>query len=184
MAAPLAALPADLHGALHEPVAADVALPPAAQANGYRSIAGHRFPELAARGVHPVRSLTRLTLAGATAAMLYRSTDGCDFTLSVVPGSLASMLTLAGEPRMHAHATAGSYRSIALVMGFEPTVRLRAWSAKDTVWVASSDTVDPARFKALAYLAAERTNATSAPSNIVHVARIDGPVAATPCGTG
>jgi len=182
VATSLAALPADLHGALHdEPAASDVVMPPPADVDGYRSIADHRFPDLATLDVHPARSLTRLTLAGAVAATLYRTTDGCDVTLSVVPGSLASMLTLAGGPRMHAHATAGAQRSIALVMGFEPSVRLRVWSADDAVWVASSEAIGPARLTTLAELAAERTNATSMPSTVVHVMRVNDPGTRSPC---
>ena len=182
--APLAALPADLHGALREPVAADVAPPPAAGADGFRTLAGHRFPDLAAQGLRPARSLTRLTLAGDTAATLYRSADGCDFTLGVAPGSLAAMLMFTGEPPAHARATGGARRLVALVAGFEPSVRLRAWSAHDAVWVASSDAIDPVRFAALADLAARRTNATSAPADLVHVARADAPAGGAYCGAG
>ena len=184
VAAPLAALPADLHGALREPVAADVAPPPAAGADGFRTLAGHRFPDLEAQGVRPARSLTRLTLAGSTAATLYRGADGCDFTLGVAPGSLAAMLMFTGEAPAHAEPTGGARRLVALVTGFGPAVRLRAWSARDTVWVASTDALDPVRFAALADLAARRTNATSAPADLVHVARADEPAAGTACGTG
>ena len=183
-AAPLAALPADLHGALREPVAADVASPPAAGADGFRTLAGHRFPDLEAGGVRPARSLTRLTLAGSTAATLYRGADGCDFTLGVAPGSLAAMLMFTGEPAAHAEAAGGARRLVALVTGFGPAVRLRAWSAHDTVWVASSEVLDPVRFAALADLAARRTAATSAPVDLVHVAHADVPAAGTSCGTG
>ena len=183
-AAPLAALPSDLHGALREPVDADVAPPPAARADGFRVLADHRFPDLKAQGLHPARSLTRLTLAGATAATLYRGADGCEFTLGVAPSSLAAMLMFTGEVPTHLHPTGGSRRLVALVMGFEPAVRLRVWSAADAVWVASSDTVDPARFAALADLAARRTEATSAPVDLVHVARTDGSAEGAACGAG
>ena len=177
-APPLAALPADLHGALREAVDADVAPPPAPGMDGFRTLAGHRFPDLEAQGVRPARSLTRLTLAGSTAATLYRGADGCDFTLGVAPSSLAAMLMFTGEPAAHARAAGGARRLVALVVGFDPAVRLRVWNAPDAVWVASSDTIDPARFAALADLAALRTNATSAPADLVHVARADVPPAA------
>ena len=182
--APLPALPADLHAALREAVAADVVPPPAARADGGRTLAGHRFPDLGTDGLHPMRSLTRLTLAGATAATLYRSADGCDFTLGVAPGSLAAMLMFTGVPPAHEYPAGGARRLVALVTGFGPAVRLRVWSARDAVWVASSDTAGPARLKAFAELAAERTNATSAPASLVHVARAELPAEGALCGTG
>ena len=182
---PVAALPSDLHGALREPAAADVRLPPAARADGARILAGHRFPDLEAQGVRPARALTRLTLAGETAATLYRGADGCDFTLGVAPVSLAGLLMFTGEPPAHAHETGGARRFVALVTGFEPAVRLRVWSAHETVWVASTDSIGPARFAALADLAARGTNATSEPKDLVHVARADDlpSVSAAACGT-
>ncbi len=178
---PLPALPADLHGTLRESVAADVALPPAAEADGFRVLAGHRFPDLASQGVRPARSLTRLTLAGSTAATRYQSVEGCDFTLVVAPSSLAALLMFTGERPAHVHATGGARPLVALVTGFGPTVRLRAWRARDTVWVASSDAIGPARFAALADLAAQRTNATSAPADLVHVARSEAPAEGGAC---
>ena len=181
---PMAALPADLHRALHEPVAVDVTPPPAAQAGGFRVLAEYRFPDLQTEGVHPARSLTRLTLAGFTAATLYRGADGCDFTLAVAPTSLAAMLMFTGERPAHVREPPGARRHVALVTGFDPAIRLRVWSARDTVWVASSDTVGPERFAALADLAARRTDATSAPANVVHVARGDGVAEGLSCGTG
>ena len=180
---PLAALPADLHGALRRPVAADVAPPPGAKADGVLVLGGYRFPDLEDHGVRPARSVTRLTLAGDTAATLYRSHDGCDFTLSVAPTSLAALLMFTGEVPSHVHARAGARRFIAIVTGFEPAVRLSVWSARDVVWVASSDTAGPARFATLADAAARRTNAVSAPASVVHVTRAGAPAEGPFCGT-
>ena len=61
---------------------------------------------------------------------------------------------------------------------------MRAWSAGDTVWVASSEAIDPLRFAALADLAAERTSVTSTTDAVVSIARADGPTGRTSCVAG
>lgn len=194
-AATLAALPAGLHRALHEPVAPDVTPPAPAGPDGSRLLAGYRFPDLEAHGVRPAHALTRATPAGPAAATLYLGANGCDFTLGAAPGSLAALLPVTEVPPVEADggksdgAGGGTSpdapdRTDAFTTGFGHTVLVRAWSAGDTVWVASSDAIDPVRFAALADLAAERTSATSTPDTVVRIARVDGPAERTSCVAG
>lgn len=178
LAAVSTTLPAGLHAALHAPVAADAVPPPPAEPDGSRLLAGHRFPDLEAHGVRPAHALTRDTPAGTVAATLYLDPNGCDFTLSAAPGSLAAVPPATDVPPVAPDRT-GPFTT-----GFEHTVLVRAWSAGDTVWVASSDAIDPVRFAALADLATERTSVTSTGDTAVDIARADGLTGRTSCVAG
>ena len=199
LAAVSTTLPAALHAALREPVAADVVPPPPAEPDGTRLLAGQRFPDLAAHDVRPAHALTRDTPAGTVAATLYLGPNGCDFTLSAAPDSLAAVLPDTGIPPVarddgpDSGADSGADggpspvlpdRTGPFTTGFEHAVLVRAWSAGDTVWVASSEAIDPLRFAALADLAAERTSVTSTTDAVVSIARADGPTGRTSCVAG